>query len=356
MRFGHAVAASSTAVVLLAACSTSEVPEPSPVTAPDPVSIWNSVGVATNVASVDMPGTTAERDLQSAAQAGFDGVRLVVEWSEIEAERGELDWSAMDSEVDAALSAGLPILGVVTWSPTWAVPPEYALTAHPAPADPELFAAFAGAAADRYRDRITAWEVWNEPNVAATFGPSAHPERYCSLLSATSRAIRAAAPDAVIVTGSTSPAVDSVNSLAPATFVEALYRCAGGSTFDAVSMHPYSTPALLSEPAAEWDSANEIARVRDVMIRYGDTAKQIWFTEFGAPTVPTYPGVDEMRQAEILVDGIETLHQLDYAGPVFVFDLRDSATADPSPEYNYGLLRSDYTPKPAFGAVRNLLR
>ncbi|OZC60237.1 hypothetical protein CH267_04620 [Rhodococcus sp. 06-621-2] len=314
------------------------------------------MSVAANVASVDMPGTTAERDLQSAAQAGFDGVRLVVEWSEIETKRGELDWSAMDSAVDAALSAGLPVLGVVTWSPTWAVPPEYALTAHPAPADPELFAAFAGAAADRYRDRITAWEVWNEPNVAATFGPSAHPERYCSLLSATSRAIRAAAPDAVIVAGSTSPAVDSANSLAPATFVEALYRCAGGGTFDAVSMHPYSTPALLSEPASEWDSANEVARVRDVMIRNGDTAKQIWFTEFGAPTTSTHPGVDETRQAEILVDGIRTLHQLDYSGPVFVFDLRDSATGDPSPEYNYGLLRSDYTPKPAFDAVRNLLR
>ncbi|WP_245819589.1 cellulase family glycosylhydrolase [Rhodococcoides yunnanense] len=332
------------------------MPEPSPVTAPDTVSVWNSVGLAVNAASSDMPGADARRDIEGIADAGFDAVRLVVEWSEIEPVAGELEWSDTDSAVDAASARGLPILGVLTWAPTWAVPPNYALTAHPAPDGAEGFAGFASAAAARYRDRITAWEVWNEPNVAASFGPSADPQRYCALLSAASHAIRTASPTALVVAGPTSPAVDSVNDVSPATFVDALYRCAGPDTFDAVAMHPYSTPNLLSRPDAAWSSAHEIARVRAVMERRGDDGTRIWFTEFGAPTSAASPGVDEQRQSEILVDGITALHALPYAGPIFVFDFRDSMTGSPVPDYNYGLVRSDFTEKPALRSVLDLPR
>nr|WP_296778779.1 cellulase family glycosylhydrolase [Rhodococcus sp. (in: high G+C Gram-positive bacteria)] len=358
--------------VTLAACTTHQAPEPnsatetSSITAPSPVSPaqtrehWDSVTLGTNVASIDMPGADAERDIAGAASARFEAVRLPVEWSEIEPSAGQLDWSALDSEVNAATSHGLAILGVLTWAPTWAVPPQYALTAHPAPANPADFAQFASAAAERYRDRITAWEIWNEPNVAASFGPSADPLRYCAMLTDASRAIRVAAPAALVIAGPTSPAVDSANDLSPATFVDALYQCDAATfdapTFDAIAMHPYSTPDLLSEPSAAWASANEIARVRAVMDRRGDSAKKIWFSEFGAPTSAGGPGVDEQRQAQILVDGITALRQLDYAGPIFVFDYRDSMTGSDIPDYNYGLVRSDYSPKPALAAVENLPR
>lgn len=303
-----------------------------------------------------MPDADAARDIGGAAEAGFDGVRLTIEWSDIEPVDGELEWTDTDSEVDAAASRGLPILGVLTWAPTWAVPPDHALSSHPAPASAARFAEFVSVAAARYRDRVTAWEIWNEPNVKASFGPSANPEHYCPMLTQASAAVRTAAPGALVVTGPTSPAVDSDRDLSPATFVDALYRCAGADSFDAVAMHPYSTPRLLSEPSEAWGSANEIARVRAIMDRHGDAEKRIWFTEFGAPTSATSPGVDEARQAEILVDGITALRHLPYAGPVFVFDYRDSLTGSPVPDYNYGLVRSDYSPKPALDAVRNLPR
>ncbi|MFI8565525.1 hypothetical protein ACIGGF_03060 [Rhodococcus sp. NPDC078407] len=261
----------------------------------------------------------------------------------------------IDAEVDWATARNLAVLGVLTWAPTWAVPPEYAFVPHPAPASADRFAQFASAAAARFRDRVTAWEVWNEPNIAASYGPSANPVQYCDVLSSSARAIRAAAPHALVVTGPTSPAVDSANDLSPVTFVEALYRCAGAETFDAVGMHPYSTPQLLTEPTEPYSSANEIAAVHAVMARYGDADKRIWFTEFGAPTGEFGTSVDEQRQAEILVDGITALTQMPFAGPVFVFDFRDSMTGSPIPDYNYGLVRSDYTPKLALDAVRDLI-
>lgn len=306
--------------------------------------------VASNVASIGMPGSDARRDIDSVADAGFEGIRLLVKWSDIESVEGILDWSRVDREMAWAAERNLAVLGVVTWAPTWAVPADYALVTHPAPASAERFAQFVSAAASRYRDQVGAWEIWNEPNVAASYGPSANPVQYCDVLSASSAAIREAAPGALVITGPTSPAVDSSNDLSPSTFVEALYRCAGAETFDAVAMHPYSSPQLLSEPTEPWSSAHEIAKVRAVMESHGDAGKRIWFTEFGAPT--TSSGVDEQRQADILVDGITALTQLPYAGPVFVFDFRDSMTGSAVPDYNYGLVRSDYTPKPALDAVR----
>src|SRR5205823_1775457 len=38
------------------------------------------------------------------------------------------------------------------------------------------------------------------------------------------------------------------------------------------------------------------------------------------------------------------------------FDLRDHLSSDLSFQRHYGLLRDDYTPKPAFGAYRELVR
>ncbi|WP_241257365.1 cellulase family glycosylhydrolase [Rhodococcus sp. KRD162] len=340
-------------LILAASCSTSIEHERTRELGQLPVSVWDSVRVASNAASTGMPGSDVERDIDAVADIGFTAIRLLVKWSDIESVEGAADWSSIDAEIEWASERNLAVLGVLTWAPTWAVPVEYAHVPHPAPASAARFAQFASAAASRYRDQITAWEVWNEPNVAASYGPSVNPIHYCDVLSASSTAIRAAAPESLVITGPTSPAIDSANDLSPSTFVEALYRCAGAGSFDAVAMHPYSSPQLLSQPTESWSSANEIAAVHSVMERHGDAHKKIWFTEFGAPT--TSAGVDEQRQADILVDGITTLTQLPYAGPVFVFDLRDSMTGSAVPDYNYGLMRSDYSPKRALDAVRALV-
>ena len=37
------------------------------------------------------------------------------------------------------------------------------------------------------------------------------------------------------------------------------------------------------------------------------------------------------------------------------FDLRDADSANPSFESQYGLMRDDYSPKPAFGVLRQLV-
>jgi hypothetical protein len=78
-------------------------------------------------------------------------------------------------------------------------------------------------------------------------------------------------------------------------------------------------------------------------------------SENGFPTGPTR---DEAQQAELLTAAIEAVAAVsrrygvsDYRW----FGLRDANSSEPSFEAQYGVLRDDYTPKPGFHALRQLI-
>ena len=73
---------------------------------------------------------------------------------------------------------------------------------------------------------------------------------------------------------------------------------------------------------------------------------------------PTGPGRDEAEQAELLTAAIEAV--ADVRRPYGIsdyrwFGLRDSNSSQSTFEAQYGVLRDDYTPKPAFHHLRDLV-
>jgi hypothetical protein len=85
-------------------------------------------------------------------------------------------------------------------------------------------------------------------------------------------------------------------------------------------------------------------------------ATPIHVEENGWPTLP--PARTEAEQAQALramVRAVDAergpLHVTDYRW----FDLRDHRTASTNFQHHYGLLRDDYSPKPAYGAYRRLV-
>jgi hypothetical protein len=73
---------------------------------------------------------------------------------------------------------------------------------------------------------------------------------------------------------------------------------------------------------------------------------------------PTGPGRSEETQSEVLVAMVRSVDAIratygvtDYRW----FDLRDSSSADPSIESQYGITRDDYSPKAAFATYRDLI-
>ena len=352
-------------VIAIVGCQTVGPPDSFARPLPSPAALPPGLVGVTAVTLTDP--ATRDRQYDQIAADRFSAVRLQIEWDLIERSPGRFDWAETDSLVNGAASRGLTVLGVLSYAPSWAVPPQYRDLVHPAPADAGPWANFVAQAAKRYSNVIHNWEIWNEPNIDDSFAPGPNLALYSSMLKESYRAIKRVDPQSVVITGGTSPAVDNPTEMSPVTFIKGLYDNGAGEFFDAVAMHPYSTPELLTtEGTSDTSNSNRaIKDVSDLMANEGQDGKRIWFTEFGASTATPgavapdlsgqQVGVSPQRQSEILTNGISFLRSLHNGGPIFLFDFRDVETGSRNVQYNYGLVRSDFTAKPALAAVQALL-
>jgi hypothetical protein len=200
-------------------------------------------------------------------------------------------------------------------------PPEWAFPADPAagPADPLLFAEFCGAVATRYAGRIAAYEVWNEPNLAREWNSQPpNPGQYVELLKACYLAIKAADPQAIVVSAGLAPTGtdDPVVAMPDMQFYEALYAAGGAPYFDVLGVH---APGYMNPPerspdeteadpdlAVRWITFRHVEDVRALMVAQGDGDKQIAITEMGWTSDPvndaySWYAVDEATRADYLV-------------------------------------------------------
>jgi hypothetical protein len=320
-----------------------------PATPADPI------GVAVGTSLLTLSDADLGRALDLTVAAGIRWIRFDVAWSSIEATQGTYDWSVTDRVVDAARARGLSILGIVDTTPEWARLPGATDDDFSLPADVGAFGDFAGRAAQRYRDRISTWEVWNEPNITPFAAPRPSVQRYSAMLSAASRAIRSSGPPGVrIVTAGLSPAVDKGGDIAPTTFLDELYRVGDKRDWDAVGTHPYSYPYLpLDGGSRRFNAFAQLTRLYATMQRNGDGGKQLWITEYGAPTGgSSEQRVSQQFQADSLWSAIMYARRAMHFGPFFVYSLRDAGTDNSDVEDNFGILREDFSPKLAYDAVR----
>jgi hypothetical protein len=84
----------------------------------------------------------------------------------------------------------------------------------------------------------------------------------------------------------------------------------------------------------------------------GDGNKQIWATEFGAPTNGSPGAMTEREVARLVTDSYRVFGSYPWAGPLFWYSFRDLAQSGNEREHFFGLLRHDFSPKPAYGAYR----
>jgi len=230
-----------------------------------------------------------------------------------------------------------------------------------APTDPAQFAAFAKTAAARYAGRVAAWEIWNEQNTDSFFRPGPDVAGYTALLRAAYPAIKAADPNATVLTGGVAPAATRVDgaTISPTDFLQGIYDHGGAGFFDAVGWHPYCYPAAPgTDPGTAWNQMSTSAvNARAIMAAHGDGAKQIWATEFGAHTDPAGAGyLTEAQQSDHLVRGINLWRSYSWAGPMVLYQLRDRGTDTSDRENFFGLQRADGTEKPAYQAVAAAIR
>lgn len=310
------------------------------------------VGVALGGGIFALDDDELGRDLDVIVEAGVSWVRLDVDWSVAEPEAGTVRWEDPDRVIGMAEDRGLRVLAMIGYTPTWARPAD-ASDKHP-PLDPGDFERFAALAADRYADRVDAWEVWNEPNLQGFWEPGPDPAGYADVLAAGIVGLRAGGVSAPILSAGLAPSDDvPPRGLQPEGFLRAaLDALPDGVRPDAVAIHPYSYPAGPGD-GQSWNLFSRLPGIERLAVELLGDGTEVWLTEYGAPTGSHERAVDEATQAALIGDAVACAAHWDWAPAIFVFTLRDSADEpDDDLEARFGLLRTDGSPKPAVAALR----
>ena len=340
-RLGLAVAAAvATVATVLSSCHAS-------ATATNPVTVGMGVHMM-----FDDPASVAKQ-FELMEQMHVSMVRVDFDWSAIEGERGRYDWSYPDRIVAQAEARGMQVLALLTYTPNWARPPD--TTSHAPPLQVGDFAGFARAAAARYAPRgVHNWEIWNEPNISDFWSPRPDVDAYGALFLAAAAAIRDVDGDATVITGGLTRGTDTADGrrVSQSTFLDGLYRNGAARAADAIAIHPYSFPALPTDPNVVGGFA-DLPQLHAQTQREGDPDKKIWVTEFGAPTGTAADAMSERDQAATLLESLRMAQDWDWAGPLIFYELRDSGTDPADLEDNFGVVRADLSPKEAATALMN---
>jgi O-glycosyl hydrolase len=219
--------------------------------------------------------------LTLAQNAGMHWNRWEFRWSTIEPRAGQFDWDGSDRVVDASRAARLNVQGILISTPRWAETrsansaiPSGLYEPWDSPAN--TWGQFVRAIAERYRGRVQAWEVWNEPDYprgsfSFWFGSKAD---YYQLLKVAYRAIRSVDPSAPVLIG-------GLMYWAEPGYLEDLLSMAlhdpegpaNNYFFDAVAWHVYSRPT---------DVYERVRRSRLLLQNYAGQ-KAIWVNEGNLP-------------------------------------------------------------------------
>jgi hypothetical protein len=306
-----------------------------------------TIGIAAGGSIQSLSPDELNRQLNDYQSLGAEWIRFDFNWADIQAGGPTTyKWAPYDAVVQAALARGLSVLGTIDYTPAWELPSGYSDLYHSPPKSANDYAGFCTQVVTRYAPMgVHAWEIWNEPNNTFIIAD------YTSLLKAAYPAIKQADPSALVLTGGTQPF--AANAIAPTEFLTGIYQNGGGGSFDAVAHHPYCYSTGFVFPFyAEWSAWSQMQdtqiSLRSIMTANRDQGKQIWITEFGAPTSEDPNAISEADQALLVTNAYNLFQAYSWSGPLFWFSYKDYTGG------NFGLVRPDYSHKPSYKAYQSI--
>ncbi|MDW8101603.1 MAG: cellulase family glycosylhydrolase [Anaerolineae bacterium] len=330
------------------------------------------------------------RIIQAVKDIGFNWIKVQIEWKVFEPSKGNIAWGEMDRIVNDVHGNGLNLLFSIVKAPKWARPPHTDFSVEGPPANPQDYADFVGQVAARYCGRLKAIEVWNEQNINYEWGNEPpDPGRYVQLLAAAYRAIKAACPQMIVVSGALTPAGDVTiagqwRAVDDINYLDAMYQHGLKHYCDAIGAHPsgYNCPPdgdwrTVTDPTAKfrgpfdnrhhsWCFRGTMEGYRNVMLKYGDGAKKIWATEWGWASVDGLgvspaPGYEyaadntAQEQAEWTVRAFELARSWGWAGVMFLWNLNFAPVTGPQDEKAaWSIVDHNWQPRPVYYALKNM--
>jgi hypothetical protein len=229
-------------------------------------------------------------------------------WLDLQPTATSWDFSRLDLYLNLAEKAKVDVLLTLGRTPTWASarPLEKRGNMPGSTAEPTNISDwenYVTTVVKRYRGRIGAYEIWNEPafsevdpiyrkdgTVIQFFSGSA--EAMVKLSESAYKAIKAQDKTAMVVSPSVTSEGNGLRRL------ETFLRAGGGAWIDVVGFHFYAAP-----PEATYQIALDLKKL---LAKYGLTSKPIWNTEMGYAYARPDLGVTAAPHASRWLDVIDT--------------------------------------------------
>lgn len=272
--------------------------------------------------------------------------RIDFSWDRIEPEKGLFDFSFFDGVLDKAAENGVGILAILDYDVPW-IHPDGKKRGYVPPGRMADWLEYVRRVTERYRGRIFAYEVWNEPNWAFWTGSA---EEFADLTRESVAVIRRADPGVKVVVGGFYGG--------PLGFAGTMLRRGALEQADAVSYHPYARNA----PSVAETGVRFMRGLRDLGWE-GD----FWVTEVGYATRGIYPNsIPDSEAPSALVKTVVLLTATG-VGRIVWYALTDKYMETEEPrgenllsvaEGYFGLAYPDYSPKRtayAYAAVARVI-
>jgi polysaccharide biosynthesis protein PslG len=281
-------------------------------------------------------------EMQELAGSGVEWIRMDFSWAQTERAKRRYDFAAYDRLLAALHPYHIRPMLILDYGN-----PLYDQGLAPYTDSGRLaFANWVGAALRHFHGRGIAWEMWNEPN-GYFWKPRRNVQNYILLALAVGERIRETEPEELYI-GPAGAVIDF-------PFLKACFQAGLLNYWDGVSIHPYRQ--RIPETVIPL-----YAQLRRMIAAYAPRGKEIPIIsgEWGYPSVPTWWGMTEQRQARMLAR--EWLTNIASGVAISIwYDWHDGPNPADSNLHD-GLVRFPYRagrepvyePKPAYLAARTL--
>ncbi len=292
-------------------------------------------------------------------QAGFRWVRQPFPWDEIEPRRGEQDWSRWDAIVDACAAHQLSLIAVLDRAPAWARPASSADAFSSPPGEVAEWGAWVARLAARYRGQIAAYQLWDEPNLAAHWGGLyVDPVAYAGLLREGAIRIRDADPGATILFAALAPTLEpGPLNLNEVDFLRRTLDAGAAPFFDALAVQPYGfglPPDAAPDPAAL--NFRRVELLRHELVARGLGDRPAWAVAGGWYHLPDgwegdpglWPNVTEQQQLDYTAAALRLARERwPWMGPILLNPLQPDRPAT-DPYWGFALWSAAGAPTPLY--------
>lgn len=319
-----------------------------------------------------------EKTVQMAAEAGIRWAKQQFSWEEIEPRKGEFrspttgesSWAKYDQIVDLLRQYDIEVIARLDRPPDW-TRADNTLKQRP-PDNLADYGNFVYEFVRHFKGRIHYIQIWNEPNIYPEWGERpVDPEGYVELLKIAYLRAKEADPNIFVLSaplaitlGEPHPETGKWRSMSDLQFLEEMYQAGAKDYFDILSANAFGMSLPPDNPSdAETLNFQRVVLQRQIMERYGDEDKPIWFNEYGWNAAPasfprdalTWGRVDEQTQAQYTIQGIALAREeWPWAGVFCIWYFRQVGQYTPDEAaYYFRMVDLDFTPRRVYYAVKD---